>query len=856
MADLFSGFKFKYRFRDYQARALSEIRQYLDDGKVHIVAAPGAGKTALALQIMIDFGEPTLVLAPTVALREQWLARLKDDFTNGEDLSGIVSDDIGSPKAMTVVTYQALYAKYAAVTKKDKEAVIAEGLKNAGVRIIILDEAHHLKTAWLDATNDIIKRIGDVTTVSLTATPPYDLKPAVWKKYITLCGDIDIEITVPELVKKDDLAKHQDYIYFNYPGKGQLREIEGTEAKIDGFAEKMMSSEGLVKAIMLHDGIVDINTKMDYFIDNFDYYMAMLKYLRINHVDIPKNSLSIEDSSIAKLTLKDLEVLLTYCLGADAKSYDGFSDFFREVRKELNSFGAIMDGKVNLRETEGIKAMVTQNIGKLNSIREIIKEEKWALGDKLKLVVITDNIYKNALDLWEEKEFKLIGVVPIFAMLIRGKVEEAIVLTGEVIIIPVRLKDELFRIADGFGVGSSDISVQVLSFDFDYAKVVFSGEASKKSVEVISCLFEQSDVRVLVGSNALIGEGWDAPFINALIMATSIASFVTSNQIRGRAIRADRADAKKSANIWHLVCVEKSGPDTYSLGQDFQILKRRFESFEGVGINGDLIDYGIERLNIDEKAYNDPELTKLNISMLGAARDREKMKENWTGALEGYEPVKINKFRVTTDEDTRDIEILRTGNIGFVRSFRGLNRLWRASLEAVRREKSSSVFSLKNGALYFIGDSILKTLAYMKIINGSAKLVFLNRYGQTGFYLENSTFKENWVFRGAFIEMLSEVGDPRYIIKVRGAYFAIPEIIGTNKEYVTFLLHELRLSGKGRLIFTKSPEGKRQLFMIKLQQRNISASWGVRKKAAGPGLTETGIDVQVMKDELDLHNLT
>jgi len=856
MANNFSGFKFRYKFRDYQARVLSEIPHYLDDGKVHIVAAPGAGKTALALQIMIDFGEPALVLAPTIALREQWLARFKDDFTNGEDLADIVSDDINDPKILTVVTYQALYSKYADVTKKDKAAVASERLREAGIKVIILDEAHHLKSAWLDAVGDIIRRIGDITTISLTATPPYDMKSAVWKKYIALCGDIDIEITVPELVKKDDLARHQDYIYFNYPNKSQLGDIEDTESKIDGFVEKIRSSEDLVKAILLHDGLVDINTKLDYFIDNFDYYLAMLKFLHANHIGIPANRLAIADSSIANLNLRDLEILLTYSLGPDAKSYADFSAFFREVRKELNSFGAIAEGKVTLHETEDIRARVTQNIGKLNSIRDIVEEESRTLDSKLKLVIITDNIYKSALDLWDETEFKSIGVTPIFAMLVRGQTCEAIVLTGEIIIIPARLQDELFRIAYEYGIGGENITVQELSFDFDYAKVSFAGEASKKSVELISCLFERSDARVLVGSNALIGEGWDAPFVNALIMATSIASFVTSNQIRGRAIRTNKADTQKSANIWHLVCVEKFGQDTYSLGQDFQILKRRFEAFEGIGADGELIDYGIERLNIGEKTYTGQELAELNKSTLNAARDRERMKNYWTNALLNYEPVKINKFRVTTDEETRDIEILRTRDLGFMKAFSGLNKLLRSSLRTVLREKSASVFSLKNGALYFVGDAILKTLTYMNIVNADARLIFLNRYGQTGFYLQNSTFKENSVFRGAFIEMLSEIEDPRYIIEAKGAYFAVPDIIGTNKVYAEFLLAELRLSSKGRLIFTKTPDGKVKLFMIKLQQRNIQASWADRQTTVSPGLTQTDINVQVMKDELKMHNLS
>ena len=38
---------FKGKWREYQERVLKESDSYLEDGKIHIVAAPGAGKTTL-----------------------------------------------------------------------------------------------------------------------------------------------------------------------------------------------------------------------------------------------------------------------------------------------------------------------------------------------------------------------------------------------------------------------------------------------------------------------------------------------------------------------------------------------------------------------------------------------------------------------------------------------------------------------------------------------------------------------------------------------------------------------------------------------------------------------------------------
>src|SRR6266853_5369136 len=63
-------------WRSYQARVLDHLDSYLDDKRVHIVAAPGSGKTVLGLEIIRRIDQPTLVLAPTITIRDQWVDRL------------------------------------------------------------------------------------------------------------------------------------------------------------------------------------------------------------------------------------------------------------------------------------------------------------------------------------------------------------------------------------------------------------------------------------------------------------------------------------------------------------------------------------------------------------------------------------------------------------------------------------------------------------------------------------------------------------------------------------------------------------------------------------------------------------
>ena len=65
--------KFSGSWRPYQERVLKELDHHLEDGCVHVVAAPGAGKTVLGLEIVQRLGEYALVLTPRTAIRDQWI---------------------------------------------------------------------------------------------------------------------------------------------------------------------------------------------------------------------------------------------------------------------------------------------------------------------------------------------------------------------------------------------------------------------------------------------------------------------------------------------------------------------------------------------------------------------------------------------------------------------------------------------------------------------------------------------------------------------------------------------------------------------------------------------------------------
>ena len=95
-----------------------------------------------------------------------------------------------------------------------------------------------------------------------------------------------------------------------------------------------------------------------------------------------------------------------------------------------------------------------------------------------------------------------------------------------------------------------------MDFDERYAKLHLRGNARHKAVGVVTSLFESGKINILAGTQALLGEGWDAPCINSIILSSTVKSYMLSNQMRGRAVRIDKKNPGKVATIWHLCSIK------------------------------------------------------------------------------------------------------------------------------------------------------------------------------------------------------------------------------------------------------------------------------------------------------------
>lgn len=865
----FEKIHFKGTFRDYQQRVLDNSDKYLEDGKINIVAAPGSGKTILGLELIRRLGEPCIIFSPTTAIRQQWGERFKDLFLENKDEFNILfSYDLHNVKPINSVTYQALYTAIEKISVDDAEDIDCSNIdiftiiKNFGIKTICLDEAHHLKNKWQQALEKFISSLGkDVKIISLTATPPYDSEGSEWNRYTNICGEIDEEIFIPELVRQNSLCPHQDYVYFNYPAEAEA-EIFHNHKKRAATAVHELGKLDLFTHVYK---ILNLEKNYEILFSAAKEYIALVILLQHYGFEIDKKLIRelTAKKELPLFKMQYAETAIQFLLDDVLITEEQKS----EIISILKNNSVYEKKKVTLVLNSILKHTLISSVGKLESIKKITKSEIISMGKRLRMLILTDYIKKEKLSgITTAKKFNSVNVISIFETIRRDNPNTNLgVLTGQLVILPKSI--DLSNIKHK----KEDIP------NTDYCTITFSG-SQQNSVDYVGKLFEQGKIQILIGTKSLLGEGWDSPCINSLILASFVGSFVLSNQMRGRAIRIDKNDSEKSANIWHLVTIEpeylfkeKSTEriSTYIKqdynnieSYDYEILKRRFDSFMGPNYTTGAIESGIERITAIKPPYNKAGIERINAEMLTFSKGRAEIKNKWNGE------VFCGNFSVGIETDVPKEK--RAPVVSF----------WNYALSTILaftetslliplwKSVSSNNFTLTIGLLIIIfvltvvlyysakkiilhsnpansiktlGRAVYKTLCECELISPSAK-VEIAEHNQLYFVtlqLRNASIHDQNIFNKAMAEMLSPIENPRYILIAKTIFnrynyelsFACPSIIGKKKEYVQVLTKQLKsITGNFEPVYTYRENGRKLILKCRKQSYITFNEKAMRKK--------------------------
>ncbi len=935
---------FQGQWRSYQARVLEQVTTHMRDGKIHIVAAPGSGKTTLGIELIRRLGEPCLILSPSVNIRDQWIARIKEAFLPpGTDTAGLLSVSLREPAPITAITYQALHSgisryrgkgeaesreedeedelgteakasrlgteaeagklEEAEAVKRETETVdysdfdFYATVKAAGIRTICLDEAHHLRSEWWKALEEMMKTLTGVRVISLTATPPYDSTPAEWERYDSLCGPIDEEIIVPELVKEGSLCPHQDYVYFNMPTKEEEQAVLAFRQGADRMMQHLLDSREFAAVVKTHIGLGRPLAHADQFLEEPAYLTAILIYLEQAGIPFSKELVRLlgAKGKLPPMSPRFMEKLLQGILYDDRDSYMCDNGYREQLIAELKAESLIQKNKVSMSSQESVNKLLRTSKGKIRSIMEIVKAEHRNLGEELRLLILTDYIKKEMLPAVgnPEKPVNELGVVPIFENIRRelsGLAGLRVgVLSGSVVIIPEEAKGALENLFEARGITGSLKECGAPG----YYLVTVSGTEYTASA-LLTELFGQGFIRVLIGTKSLLGEGWDSPSINSLILASFVGSFMLSNQMRGRAIRTMKGKPDKVSNIWHLVCMEpealfgsRSAEESQSNvaephrsakdyggeeSEDFATLRRRFEGFLGVHYDADVIENGFERLTFAQPPYGKGRVNSMNQKMLKLAADRPALRKRWEDSLAIVENMQV------TDEVGINKKALQPGVLGinalllllvpfifvvflfgsrggetmvsFIAAMFVNNNPLPATIVVISVLFCNILFVMRKllnrmspwSRLRSIGNAVMRALQKSGHIispHVGVKVEAADRLDMLTFiYLKGGTLREKTVFSQAVCEFFAEVDNQRYLLRstsrfpVLCKYFIMPELFSKRREDGEIFVAEIKKPlGPYEMIYTRSAEGRKILLEARMKAYgNINNRLLQRKK--------------------------
>lgn len=870
---------FTGRFRSYQQRVLDQAHTLACDGRLHVVAAPGSGKTILGLEVAGRRGQPTLVLSPSLTIRDQWLSRLNEHFATHTPEVAQHSTSIRTPAFITSTTYQSLHAAHERSTDEETGETFTDTDLLAQfdhIGTIILDEAHHLRSQWHNALVDFIARMKErnveLLIISLTATPPYDTTPAQWQRYIDLCGDIDAEISVPELVATGDLAPHQDYVLVGLPTEEEIQRLRDLRRNTAEAAARLANPDdqaGSARTLLTDAPLLLAPEEyLDACLDDEPGSLGLLLLLREWGVPLPEVLTLLLTTEEHAGSIEDG---FAFILANPTLFPDAFNDAVTEALKSAH----LLRGRKLINTTDlSANTLLVNSAGKCDSIGTIARHEAEQMGEDLRMLILADHIRADMRSLiGTDQPLVQLGVVPAFEAARRALAQAGTpraaaaaqsmgVLTGSLLIAPSPALERLNALASQHGV---ELSTRALPNCEDYLIVSGAG-AAKTSVRIFTEALAEGTLTILVGTAALLGEGWDCPQLNTLVLASTIKATMMSNQMRGRVIRIDPAVPDKVAHVWHLATadpvhllnrdVEK---DELSASRDFRALSKRFTTFVGPRAYDPVVENGIERCAGKSSGWTDVSIPILNKDTLSRSSNRLLVAQLWRQAIDdqNYEGGGGIHLRTRAGITLPEVKIVAAAEMfvaagvafGAMLVFETLRFFARAGTWGpltLAIYVLAAVIVVTWGVLswYFRrpllypehrirrqSQALVQALRSIGLITSDSATVDVDSDDQYTYRasLSGASDREEQVFAQALTEMYAPVRNPRYILipALRHlpwkTFFAqnVPQVIGSKREHVDIFVDALKTNGVHmHALYVRSVEGRAYL----LKARKHAAS--------------------------------
>lgn len=519
-------------------------------------------------------------------------------------------------------------------------------LKKCKIKTVIFDECHHLQNYWALVMKEIVTRIGVKYIIGMTATPPVDENNEDILHYTSLFGEIDFQIPTPAVIKDGMLAPFQDLVYFCRPTPTELDYIRNCHKKFKSLVDKFNRENSdfyfwIVDRIIKRKLISGETQTWTKFINSRpNFAIAGVKFLLHKNYKIPLD-ITVTENMYEPLTLDDWICLIEdYALNLLKLSpNESDSSLYTEIRDALRDMGYILTEKGIRAHSSLMDRVLAYSRSKLEAVKEILKTEMSACGDKIRAAIITDFEISNAISLKKAENViddKCGGAISVMKVLVSDQMTDKlnpVMVTGKSLICDDDLADEYIRLGLKWAKERSleiDFALKPVEFD-KFIFVEGSGKdwGSRTAVLFTTYLFETGVTKCMVGTRGLLSEGWDTLNLNTLIDLSVMTTYASVNQLRGRSIRKSDDDPKKVSDNWDVICI---APGMEKGCNDLKRLYKKHDQFYGICDDGQ-IQMGVNHIDpvLGEigSELNDENIRVINEKMLNAAINRAKAYDAW-----------------------------------------------------------------------------------------------------------------------------------------------------------------------------------------------------------------------------------
>jgi superfamily II DNA or RNA helicase len=604
---------------------------------------PGGGKTLIGLEAARRIGRRTLVLCPTTAIQAQWLDQWRASFV-ADGVDATASRDL--PTALTVLTYQAVCSDSAI---HQEGAALLSRLCDCGPVTLVLDECHHLLEVWGRVLREVVGRIGQPHLIGLTATPPHMMTADEAELHRELFGEIDIEISVPSLVRDGRLAPYQELAYFTAPTPAEADYIRDeasrfaelrTDLMDPAFASRPFLEWLDARVVARRSGSSQVSWQR-FEKDEPALAGAALRLHVAGLLALPEGARLREEHRRPPDAADWVALIGDYVRHCLAASSDPGDRAAREaIRRALPAVGYLLT-KTGIRAAESpIDRVLARSESKVQALIDIVQMEAAELGPRLRALVLCE--FESAAGMIPAR---LAGVMDpqaggallaLTALLESAPELDPVLLTGQRVACGPQAAEGMLgwlRQADPGLAPRTTKSGSIVEVSAD------SGWEPRRYVPLITRFFTDGGTRCLIGTRALLGEGWDAPVVNVVVDLTTATTSTSVVQVRGRALRLDPAWPGKVADNWAVVCVTDQHPKGAA---DYSRFVRKHDSYFALSGTGDIIS-GVAHVDPALSPWQPPgpELCgSLNAQMLTRTQDRATTFDRWAvGQPYADEPV-------------------------------------------------------------------------------------------------------------------------------------------------------------------------------------------------------------------------